>query len=237
MSEELSKQRILVIEDEQSIRKGLVDLFTYHGFEVEAAEDGKMGLKLALNNQYEMVIIDLMLPELDGFTVCEEIRKVDKEQPIIILTAKTEDQDIINGLSLGADDYITKPFSVHELVLRVQAVLRRSVPALKFADRILQIAAISIDSVDCTGTRANGEIVHFTRREVDILQYLLMHNDRPVPRDELLHEIWGYKRSANIESRTVDIHIAKLRRKIESTPKEPRYLLTVRSEGYRLVPK
>ena len=231
---EPGKPRILVVEDEAAIREGLADVLVYHGYRVDAVADGREGLKKALSGQYDLLLLDVMLPGRDGFAICDEVRKVDREQPIILLTAKTGDEDIVNGLALGADDYIGKPFSIAELVLRVKAVLRRSRSGLALAAEIRLAGDIAIDTRNLSGNRA-GEPLQFTRREIDILQYLQQNSDRPVSREELLTRVWGYDRTADIETRTVDIHIAKLRRKIEPDAKEPRNLITVRGAGYRLL--
>jgi len=229
-----SKPRILVVEDEVAIRDGLTDVLVYHGYEVDAVGDGRIGLQKALSGRYDLLLLDVMLPGRDGFAICDEVRKGDRDQPIIMLTAKTSDEDIVNGLTLGADDYIAKPFSIAQLVLRVKAVLRRSRVSVEQAAQITLADDIEIDTRNLSGRRGN-EPLTFTRREIEILQYLHMHAERPVSRDELLTRVWGYDRTAEIETRTVDIHIAKLRRKIEADAKEPRHLLTVRGAGYRLV--
>jgi two-component system response regulator RegX3 len=227
------KPRILVVEDEAAIRDGLTDVLVYHGYEVDAVGDGRVGLQKALSGRYDLLLLDVMLPGRDGFAICDEVRKGDRDQPIIMLTAKTSDEDIVNGLSLGADDYIAKPFSIAQLVLRVKAVLRRSRLGAEQAANIT-LAGVEIDTRNLSGQRGS-EPLTFTRREIEILQYLHAHAERPVSRDELLTRVWGYDRTAEIETRTVDIHIAKLRRKIEADAKEPRHLLTVRGAGYRLV--
>lgn len=231
---EQSKPRILVVEDEAAIRDGLADLLVYHGYQVDAVADGTEGLQKALSGQYDLLLLDVMLPGCNGFSICDAVRKADRDQPIIMLTAKTSDEDIVNGLSLGADDYIAKPFSIAQLVLRVQAVLRRSRAGAALAAQILLSGDIEIDTRNLSGRRGT-ETLAFTRREIEILQYLQQHADRPVSRDELLTRVWGYDRSADIETRTVDIHIAKLRRKIETESAEPRNLITVRGAGYRLM--
>ena len=227
------KPRLLVVEDEEAIRTGLIDVFVYHGFEVEYAAEGHAGLKMALSGTFDLVLLDVMLPGIDGYEICDRIRTADREQPIILLTARTSDEDIIHGLSLGADDYVAKPFSVAQLVLRVQAVLRRSRFGVEMAGSIQLGANLHID-VPNLQARCDGESIVFTRREMDILQYLYAHRDRPVPRDELLAKVWGYAKDLDIETRTVDIHIAKLRRKIESDSSAPRFLMTIRGAGYRL---
>jgi len=175
-----------------------------------------------------------MLPGMNGFEICELVRKNDPEQAVIVLTAKSDDDDIIHGLSLGADDYVSKPFSIAQLVLRVQAVLRRSRVSVEMDKHICLGDAVEIDTLNLSGRRGS-ENLSFTRREIELLQYLKANNQRPVPREELLCKLWGYSKEMNIETRTVDIHIAKLRSKIEQEPSQPRYLVTVRGAGYRLV--
>jgi two-component system response regulator RegX3 len=228
------KPRLLIVEDEAAIRTGLVDVFVYHGYEVEQAADGERGLALALSGRFDLVVLDVMLPGRNGFDVCAAIRDVDREQPIVMLTAKSADEDVIHGLALGADDYVAKPFSVAQLVLRVQAVLRRARTTIAEAATITLADGTTIDTRNLSA-RVDGSEVRFTRREIEVLQYLSEHRERPVPREELLHRVWGYARHLEIETRTVDIHIAKLRRKLEPDPKQPRHLLTVRGGGYRLV--
>ncbi len=228
------KLRLLVVEDEPAIRVGLVDVFVFHGYDVEAAADGREGLRLALSGKFDLVLLDLMLPGLNGFEVCEQIRRVDRDLAIIMLTAKSGDEDVIHGLSLGADDYVGKPFSVAQLVLRVQAVLRRTRAGVELEHVIRLGEATTIDTRNLSGQRGN-EVLSFTRREIEVLQHLHANADHPVSREELLVKVWGYNRQMDIETRTVDIHIAKLRRKIEADPAEPRFLVTVRGAGYRLV--
>lgn len=228
------KPRLLIIEDEPAIRGGLIDVFVYHGFEVEALADGREGLTRAARGGFDMVLLDVMLPGVDGFTICAELRQRDPELPIVMLTARTTDDDVIHGLALGADDYVGKPFSVAQLVLRVQAVLRRARPAL-LQDALLRLADGPVVDTRNLSARVGNAEVRFTRREMEVLQYLGAHPERPVSREELLHKVWGYARELGIETRTVDIHIARLRRKLEPDPKQPRHLLTVRGGGYRLV--
>jgi two-component system response regulator RegX3 len=230
----MNKPRLLIVEDEEPIRIGLEDVFIYHGFDVDSAADGPGGLRLALTGAFDLILLDLMLPGMDGFEVCERIRRQDQEQPIIMLTARTSDEDIIRGLRLGADDYVAKPFSVAQLVLRVQAVLRRTRPTETVPAHFRLSDGTEVDA-ESLCARRGGEEIPFTRREMDVLQYLAGHADRPVPADELLHAVWGYPKRANIETRTVAIHIAKLRKKLEPDRAEPRLLLTVRGVGYRLL--
>ncbi|AGA90897.1 response regulator with CheY-like receiver domain and winged-helix DNA-binding domain [Thioflavicoccus mobilis 8321] len=227
------KSRLLIIEDEEPIRTGLEDLFVFHGFDVESAADGPTGLAKALTGAFDLILLDIMLPGLDGFAICDRIRARDRSQPVIMLTARTADADIVQGLRSGADDYVSKPFSVTELVLRVQAVLRRS-GGLDADQDQLMLGDLELDTRNLSGRRGGLEIP-FTQREVDILKYLAANGERPVSREELLNKVWGYARDCGLETRTVDIHIAKLRRKIETEPGEPKVLVTVRGVGYRLM--
>ena len=226
-----NKPKLLIVEDEAAILRGLIDIFTFHGFDVSSEQDGQKGLDSALTGQFDCILLDVMLPSLDGFSICNAIRDVSREQAIIMLTAKNAEEDIITGLTLGADDYITKPFSVQELVLRVKTLLRRS----KYnepADTLTLGEQISIDCTHLTG-KVYGQEQLFTRREIDILNYL-SHHQRPVPRSELLERVWGYNKPGEIDTRTVDIHIAKLRKKIERKANDPQLLVTFRGEGYKL---
>jgi len=228
------KVNILIVEDEVAILTGLKDVFVFHGYDVDSAETGPAGLQKAMTGTFDLILLDVMLPGMSGFEICEQVRSKNRDQPIIMLTARSLDEDIIQGLTLGADDYVTKPFSVAQLVLRVQAVLRRSHIGIDIADRIRLSDDVEIDCLNLSCQRGD-ETVSFTRREMEVLQYLYANSERPVPRDELLEKVWGYGKNMDIETRTVDIHVAKLRRKIENNPAEPRYLITVRGAGYRLV--
>ncbi len=225
---------ILVVEDEEAIRSGLIDVFVFHGYDVDSADNGPEGLEKALTGKFDLILLDIMLPGMDGYEICNAIRAKDRDQPIIMLTAKTSDEEIIQGLKLGADDYVAKPFSIQQLVLRIEAVLRRSRIGIEQARTISLSNNVQIDTENLTGQNG-AETLTFTRREIEILSYLAAHSTRPVPREELLTKVWGYARNLEIETRTVDIHIAKLRRKIETNPKEPAGLVTVRGAGYRLL--
>jgi len=228
------KIRILIIEDEVAIREGLLDVFVYHGYDVDFSGNGTEGLQKALTGNFNLILLDVMLPGLNGFEICNQIREKDRDQAIIMLTAKSSDEDIIEGLSLGADDYVAKPFSIAQLLLRVQAVLRRT---HKILEQNKQIQLSENRIIDCQNLSGlfDDKTVSFTRREIEILLYLNDNSQRPVSRDELLHKVWGYAADVDLETRTVDIHIAKLRRKIEQDSSQPKYLITVRGAGYRLV--
>lgn len=225
--------RILIVEDEEAIRTGLIDVLVFHGYETDSAATGPEGWQKALTGRFDLILLDVMLPGMDGYTICEKIREVDRDQPIIMLTAKSSDEEIIEGLKLGADDYVSKPFSIQQLVLRIEAVLRRS-QVVQEQSRMLSIGSIEIDTENLSATNGSDEIA-FTKREMEVLNYLARNADRPVPREELLSKVWGYARGLGIETRTVDIHIAKIRRKIEVDPKQPALLITVRGAGYRLM--
>jgi two-component system response regulator RegX3 len=225
--------RVLVVEDEEAIREGLIDVLVFHGYDVDSAATGPEGLDKALTGRFDLILLDIMLPGIDGYEICDRIRAKDRYQPIIMLTAKSSDEEIIHGLKLGADDYVPKPFSVQQLVLRVEAVLRRSQVGQEQA-RTLSVGDVEIDTENLSG-RIGDEELAFTKREIEVLCFLAENSDRPVSRDELLARVWGYAKGLEIETRTVDIHIAKLRRKIEANPKEPQVLITVRGAGYRLV--
>ncbi len=225
--------QILVVEDEEAIREGLIDVLVFHGYAVDSAATGPEGLEKAQTGKFDLILLDIMLPGMDGYEICDRIRAEDRDQPIIMLTAKTSDEEIIQGLKLGADDYVSKPFSIAQLVLRIEAVLRRT-QAGREQVRTIDLGTITIDVANLSGRNGHEEIT-FTKREIELLSYLAQNSDRPISREELLLKVWGYARNLDIETRTVDIHIAKLRRKIETDPKEPQNLITVRGAGYRLV--
>jgi len=225
------KPKLLIVEDEPMILMGLTDLFVFHGYQVESESDGKKGLARGLDEQYACIILDVMLPSLNGFEICNTLRQHSRTQAIMMLTAKNSEEDIINGLTLGADDYVAKPFSTSELVLRVNALVRRS--GWTGTDNTLLLSdEVSLCTRTLTGSSYQQE-TKYTRREVEILGYLHSQN-KPISRDELLKEVWGYKTTSDIDTRTVDIHIAKIRKKIETSPKNPKHLVTHRGEGYQL---
>ena len=227
----MKDKRILIVEDEEHIRRGLVDVLVFHGFEVVAVDNGLDGLKEAQSRRFDAIILDIMLPGMDGYGVCEEIRQKDKRVPIVMLTAKSTEDDVIEGLSLGADDYIKKPFSVRELVLRIEAILRRSGPEKPEQLELGSGVIIDFDNLKIAGEKEQP----LTEREADIIAYLAKNHHRPVSREELLTEVWDYRNAELFETRTVDIHIAKIRKKIERDSSSPENLVTVRAKGYKLV--
>ncbi len=232
MTQNTSSTNILIIEDEIAIAEGLVDLCELNGYRVKHVVDGESGLAEALSGQYGLVLLDLMLPGMDGFTVCDKIREKDKSLPIIILSAKNSDDDIINGLKYGADDYIPKPFSVPMLLARIEAVLRRSRQTMENEGKLVA-GNLKVNFREYTGVRGSEELA-FTRKEIEILEYLWNNRDHAVPRAELLRKVWGYENAESVDTRTVDIHITKLRKKIEDDPSHPKLLVTFRGEGYQM---
>ncbi len=223
------KHTILVVEDEPALREGLVDALEFQGYGVSAAADGASGLSEALTGRFDLIVLDIMLPRLDGFDLLARVREQGVATPVILLTARGEEEDRVRGLSIGADDYVVKPFSLRELIERIRARLR---PRGGAAGPELRAGELVVDLDRCEGRR--GEIAFaLTPRESEILRYLHLHRERVVPRDELLLKVWGYPTAA-VETRTVDIHIAKLRQKVESDPERPAVIVTVRGAGYRI---
>ena len=225
---------ILVVEDEEAIRVGLIDVLVFHGFNVEYSDDGLTGLEMAKTGKFDLLLLDVMLPNLNGFEICKRIRACDKSQAIIMLTAKSADEDIINGFQLGADDYVAKPFSITQLVLRIKAVLNRTMSIPDKNNVIVLDENTKVDLQNLCVQRIDGE-QPFTKREAKVLSYLYQHKQNAISREELLSAVWGYSKELAIETRTVDIHIARIRRKIERDAKSPKFLVTVRGAGYRLL--
>ncbi len=224
--------RVLIIEDERDMVAGLRDAFEHHGFDVRSARDGDMGLKLALTGEADVIILDLMLPERDGIEVCRELRERNVQTPIIMLTARGEEADRVAGLEIGADDYVTKPFSTRELLARTAAILRRH----NRADHQLEQARIGDVTVDFKQyVILHGSEKHaLTDREVHLLRLFLDHPHEVISRDRLLNDVWGY--DAYPSTRTVDTFVYRLRQMIERDAERPAHLLTVRGVGYKFVP-
>lgn len=225
-----SKARILVVEDDTALLNGLMDVLVFNGYDVKGVEDGGLGLTAAVEEQFDLILLDVMLPTLDGFSICKEIRKKKPAQGIIIITAKGAEDDIVTGFKSGADDYIPKPFSLREVMVRVEAVLRRSGKSL--GDEEIHFRGIFFDGRNLKAEHADKS-VEMTRREMDIVVHLYRHQDRIVSKKELLIEVWHYA-DADIETRTVDIHILKLRKKIAVLIGDELFIETIRGEGYRL---
>jgi DNA-binding response OmpR family regulator len=222
---------VLVVEDEAAIRRGLCDVLAFHGYAPEGVERGDDGLRTALANRHALVVLDVMLPGMNGFDVCRELRAQLPRLPILMLTARGAESDVVDGFRAGADDYVTKPFSVAELMARVEALLRRS----GAGDTIGEPFALGGWLVDAVELRArrDGRDVELTRREVELLALFAREPGRILSRRRLLQEIWGFPEPDRVETRTVDMHVAKLRRKLGAAGDA--LIETVRGEGYRLV--
>lgn len=226
----MSSRTILTVEDDASIRRGIVDALTFSGYRVIEAKDGKEGLEAALHREYDLLLLDLVLPERDGLEILRQLRVVRPTVPAIILTARGDENDRVEGLRLGADDYVVKPFSVKELLARVEAVLRRS------PQRPTDVSAIEIEGghVDLERREArfeNGDRCELTEKEAELLRYLAINAGRAIDRDELLANVWRISPDG-ISTRTIDMHVARLREKLRDANDEPKVLLTVRGKGY-----
>ena len=224
------KGRVLIVEDEPAISRGLCDVFRSEGFEVVPAFDGEAGLEAALSQRPDLILLDIMLPRVNGFEICQAVRDADIDVPILMLTAKGQESDVIMGLNLGADDYITKPFRVGELVARAHAFLRR------YKARTDSVYRFGDCTVDLRARRLvrNGKRVELTAKEFKLLEFLLTFPGRALTRDTILNSVWG--RSVFVTPRSVDRCVTTLRAKIEPDPHKPRYLLTLRDVGYRFEP-
>jgi DNA-binding response OmpR family regulator len=223
--------RILVVEDDPAIVRGLRHALEYERYEVLTARTGEEGLQLLRERHFDLVVLDVMLPALSGFEVCRRARREGVRTPILMLTARAEDVDQVMGLDLGADDYVTKPFSVPGLLARVRALLRRSVPSEHLPERA-EFDDVVIDFEAFEATR-RGTAVQLAPKEFAVLRYLIANEGKVVRRDELLERVWGMDQMPT--TRTVDNHVALLRSKLEQNPAEPQRLLTVHGVGYKFV--
>jgi len=223
--------RILIVEDDPAMSVALRDGFEFEKYTVEMATDGEEGLRIASRGDHDLMILDVMLPKKSGLDVCKELRRNGSTPPIIMLTARGQEIDKIVGLKLGADDYVTKPFSFMELLARVEAVLRRT--TRNAAGDEYAFGDVTLDFRTYQATKSAAEL-ELTPREFRILRYFIDHADEVVTRESLLNHVWGYDSSAF--TRTVDTHMARLRQKIENVPGEPRHLITVHRVGYKFVP-
>lgn len=224
------KKKILIIEDEQDLVKGLKINLSDEGFDVDYALDGIEGLRMAVEETPDLIILDIMLPEMDGFEVCRRLRQKNIETPVIMLTAKGEEIDKVVGLEIGADDYMTKPFSIRELIARIKARLRHAGGEVKSIPKVYQLGDNEIDFARFK-IRRKGKELELTSLEMEILKYFIAHPEDVVTRNDLLDKIWGYEKFPT--TRTIDNHILKLRKKIEDDPSHPRYILSVYGGGYR----
>jgi DNA-binding response OmpR family regulator len=226
----MEPKRILIIEDDAAIRRGLVDALEFSGYGVLQAAEGDAGLRLALRATYDLLLLDLILPGPSGFDILQAVREARPTLPVIILTARGEEADRVRGLRLGADDYVVKPFSVRELLARVEAVLRRSPERPNRVDRIEFEHGVA-DLSRCEVLHGNGKRVALSEREVELLRYLASHAGRAISREEILQRVWRLD-ARRLETRTIDMHIANLRDKLGDDPQSPRLLITVRGRGY-----
>lgn len=223
--------KVLIIEDEPNMVLGLKDSCEYEGYEVSVARDGKEGLEKASNEKPDIILLDVMLPLMSGLDVCRTLRARGIDTPILMLTARGQEIDKVVGLEVGADDYVTKPFSIMELLARIRAHLRRA------AKQFVEIESFTFGDVELNfkkfSGRKGGQALDLSAREFEILRYLIRRRGEIVTRDQLLDEVWGY--DSTPVTRTVDNHIAKLRQKIELNPSDPKHIITVHRLGYRFV--
>jgi DNA-binding response OmpR family regulator len=223
-------QTILTVEDDSAIRRGIVDALRFAGYTVSEAARGDTGREMALARSYDLLLLDLVLPGVDGLDILRAVRQQRSSQPVIILTARGDEDDRVEGLRLGADDYVVKPFSVKELLARVEAVLRRSperprdVSQLEIPGAVINLARFEIRFAD-------GERAELSEKEAELLRYLAAHAGRAITRDELLLRVWELD-PKGIHTRTVDMHVTRLREKLRDDSQEPRIVLTVRGRGY-----
>jgi two-component system alkaline phosphatase synthesis response regulator PhoP len=226
------KEKILIIEDERELINGLRLNLEFEGYEVISAEDGEAGLERALKDAPDLILLDIMLPKKDGLDVCREIRRQNLTTPIVMLTAKGEEVDKVVGLEIGADDYITKPFSLKELLARIKAQLRRGKQETRSVPFVYQFNDIEIDFIHFK-IRRDGKEFDLTSLEVEILKHFVAHRGEVVSRDDLLDKIWGHEKYPS--TRTIDNHFLKLRKKLERDPAKTKVIFSVYGEGYRFM--
>jgi DNA-binding response OmpR family regulator len=228
----MPQQTILTVEDDAPIRRGVVDALTYAGYTVLEAAEGSEGCRMAVRRELDLLLLDMVLPGKTGLEILREVRNVRPTLPVIILSARGEENDRVAGLRLGADDYVVKPFSVNELLARVAAVLRRS-PSRPMDVEELRLPSGRVDFARSEVSFEDGERVELSEREQQLLRYLVKHAGRTVPREELLENVWQID-ARGVSTRTVDMHVARLREKLRDDADEPRVLVTVRGRGYML---
>lgn len=224
-------KRILIIEDDAAIQRGLTDALSAEHFDVHVSGDGTEGLKTARQKKLDLIILDVMLPGMNGFEICRELRANGTDIPILMLTGKGEEMDKVLGLELGADDYLTKPFSIRELIARVKALLRRQSHIDQTIEEV-SFGNIHIDFVK-QEARHGTTVLHLTSREFDLLRFMIAREGEVISRSTLLDEVWGYEQTPT--TRTIDNFVLSLRKKIEANPSKPKHLLTVHTSGYKFV--
>jgi two-component system alkaline phosphatase synthesis response regulator PhoP len=222
---------ILIVEDDETMLKGLRDAFEHNSFKVISAMDGESGMQIAENSEPDIIILDVMLPQIDGFDVCRTLRKRGTTVPIIMLTARSEEIDKVVGLEIGADDYVTKPFSMRELLARVKAHLRRTTEKIVQLERY-EFGNVTLDFA-AFKTFKNKKPIDLTSTEYSLMKVLITHRNEVVPREKILNEVWGY--DSYPSSRTVDNHILNLRQKLEDNPQKPEFIHTIHGLGYKFV--
>lgn len=226
----MNQKRILVVEDDSAIRQGIVDALQFAGYETLQAANGNDGMAQALRASFDLLLLDLILPGQNGFDILKAAREARATLPVIILTARGEEADRVQGLRLGADDYVVKPFSVRELLARVEAVLRRSPERPSQVNKIPLPGGVA-DLARCEIRYDDGKRCELSEREIELLRYLASNAGRAISRDEILIRVWRLN-PKRMETRTIDMHIANLREKLRDDPEEPKVLLTVRGKGY-----
>jgi two-component system alkaline phosphatase synthesis response regulator PhoP len=222
--------KILLIEDEPGLCFTLSDRLQKEGYAIDICNDGESGFQQASKGSYDLILLDLMLPKKNGYDICSDLRQMGLKTHILMLTARDQIDDKVRGLKIGADDYLTKPFEMLELLARIEALLRRSARPSAASPFAYKFGSIQIDFVK-TEIHRNGTSVPFSSKEFQLLRYLIDHKGETISRETLLHEVWGY--SAIPNTRTVDVHIAWLRQKLEDDPKQPQWILTVHGLGYK----
>ena len=228
-------RKILIIEDEEIIRMALIDDFLHEGYQVEYATNGMEGFEKGMDSSVDLIILDIMLPELSGFEVCQKLRMSGINTPIIMLTAKGQEVDRIVGLELGADDYVTKPFSPRELQARVRAIFRRTENTIgDVVESTFEFEHIKVDFLQYECYK-NGKLINLTKHEFNLLKHLIKNKGRVIQRDELLEEVWGD--DVIVSSRTIDTHMANLRKKIEVDSSDPKIIKSIRGVGYKFMSK
>ncbi|MCB1064528.1 MAG: response regulator transcription factor [Verrucomicrobiae bacterium] len=234
----MKNHRVLVVEDDPALRRGVTDNFAARGYRVESADDGERGLERARRGRNDLLILDVMLPRINGYEICRYLRQEGVVTPVIFVTAKSEESDVLLGLGLGADDYVRKPFGIRELLARAEAVLRRAAEqgrvttgADREATEVFRFGPFTLDRPSHKLRHADGQSVPLSPKEYDLLSCFANHSGRALSRDEIMDQVWGY--DARVTSRTIDRFVTTLRKKIENDPAKPQFIETIREFGYR----
>ena len=228
-----TKKKILVVDDEPDLLRGLRYNFEFEGYLVDSAADGIEGLEMIQNNKYDLIILDVMMPRMNGLEVCKKARQSGYKSPIILLTAKGEEMDKVVGLELGADDYITKPFSLRELLARVKAILRRSSITEEQINEKIEVGRLKVD-LKTYEAFSDNKPVKMSAREIEVLSYLYRYKGESVDRFDIMNDVW--ETNSDVTTRTIDNFIVRLRQKIELDPSHPKHILTIHGKGYKLNP-